>query len=251
MSLRLPSRVTATLATSMATSLAAVMLLGGCGNDEPTKEPGGKTTAPVTEPTTEATSELTTEPAATASDTSPASTADLKTRLLSARALPGVNEATRWKVSSTEAEKGAGHGTCQKFSLVDIGAESSLVRSYAGGTDLTAVQVVAEFADAKSAWRAHQVVRTWASSCADMLDAEVEKVGKLTPVPVPSGVAQQQLLQYGDKNADAHTFAGVAITRRDNYLSIVQIELIGQDYNYEPGQEPAAQAAVAANQKLG
>ena len=125
-----------------------------------------------------------------------------------------------------------------------------MVRSYAADGDVAADQVLGEFADAKSAWRAHEVVKTWASECAEMLDAEVEKVSKLKEVAVPGGVAQQQLLQYGDDGADEHTFSGIAIVRHGSYLTIVQIDVVGQDYNYETGDEPAARAAVAANGKL-
>jgi hypothetical protein len=237
MSPRLPAHVAGCLVT--------LLLLAGCGtagssDDDPsadrkTSEPTDvETTTPPTTPT----APTATPPAA------------LETKLLSADELPGVNEVTKWRVSGTDPEDGAGHGSCQKFSLVDIGAQSSLVRTYAATGDVVALQVLGEFADAKSAWRAHQVLKTWAADCAEMLDADVEKVSKLTPVPVPGGVAQQQLLQYGDEGAEAHTFAGVGITRHGSYLSIVQIEVVGQDYNYDAGQEPAALAALAANQKL-
>jgi hypothetical protein len=240
--------MTPRLPTRVALPLAALVLLGGCGtdsssDDDPSADTSGSDT-PTTSPSTP-TSDVPEEETPTAP---PA--AALDTRLLSADELPGVNELTTWSVSSTEAEDGAAHGSCQKFSLVDIGATSSLVRSYAASGEVAAEQLLGEFADPKSAWRAHQVVKTWASECAEMLDAEVEKVSKLSDVPVPGGVAQQQLLQYGDEDAEAHTFAGVAIVRHGSFLSIVQIDVVGQDYNYDPGAEPAALAALAANAKL-
>jgi hypothetical protein len=232
----------------VAASLAALLLLGGCGtngssDDDPSADRSGsdRTSAPPTAETSEPVDEQT---------TSAPPAAALDTRLLSADELPGVNELTEWSVASTDPEDGAGHGSCQKFSLVDIGATSSVVRSYAADGDVAAEQVLGEFADPKSAWRAHQVVKTWAKECAEMLDDEVEKVGRLTPVTVPGGFADQQLLQYGDEDAEAHTFSGVAIVRHGSFLSIVQIDVVGQDYNYEAGEEPAAKAAVAANAKL-
>lgn len=243
MSTRLPTR----RAGSLVGSLAVVLLLAGCGsegsdNEQDADRAGSdKTSAPVDHSTH-------TPPTDSATVTPPEP--GLETRLLSADELPGVNDITEWSVASTDSEDGAGHGSCQKFSLVDIGAQSSLVRSYTATGDIVAVQVLGEFADAKSAWRAHQVVKTWAAECAEMLDAEVEKIGTLSAVPVPGGKADQQLLQYGDKDAEAHTFAGVGIVRHGSYLSIVQIDVMGQDYNYDAGDEPAARAALAANEKL-
>jgi len=250
MSNRLPTRVAGSLACSLAAVLAAVLLLAGCGSESPDNDPDADRTG--SEDSSTPAGDPTSTPPTSSSPTSPAAPGApvLETRLLSADELPGVNEITEWDVVSTAAEDGAGHGTCQKFSLVDIGATSSVVRSYAASGDVVAVQVLGEFADAKSAWRAHQVVKTWAAECAEMLDAQVEKIGGLTAVSVPGGKAAQQLLQYGDEDAEAHTFAGVGIIRHGSYLSIVQIDVVGQDYNYDTGQEPAARAAVAANEKL-
>lgn len=238
------------LLTGVASSLAfslAVLLLAGCGAEGSDDDPSADRTGPDTTsaPTNDESPTLPTDSATT----TPAAP-ELESRLLSAEELPGVNELTEWDVASTAAEDGAGHGTCQKFSLVDIGAQSSLVRSYTASGGVVAIQVLGGFADAKSAWRAHQVVKTWAAECAEMLDDEVEKVGELSPVPAPGGFAEQQLLQYGDEDAEAHTFAGVGIIRRGSFLSIVQIDVVGQDYNYDAGQEPAARAAAAANDKL-
>jgi hypothetical protein len=241
------TRPSTRVAGPLAVSLAAVLFLSGCGAEGSDNDPDADRTG--SDPTSAPTGDKSPTPPVDSASTSPAAPA-LETRLLSADELPGVNETTEWDVVSTAAEDGAGHGTCQKFSLVDIGAQSSLVRSFTATGDIVAVQVLGEFADAKSAWRAHQVVRTWAAECAEMLDAEVEKVSELTAVPVPGGVAEQQLLQYGDEDAEAHTFAGVGITRRGSFLSIVQIDVVGQDYNYDAGEQPAARAAKAAHQEL-
>ena len=257
MSTRMGTSPATRLTTLLATCLAGVLLLGACGtegssDDEPTADrtAADESSTPTSETASDPTSDPASEPTVAETTTAPAAPAGLRTRLLSARELPGVNELTRWRTTGTRAEKGAAHGACQKFSLVDIGADSSLVRSYVASSDVTALQVLGEFADPKSAWRAHQVVKSWAAECAQMLDAEVEKVSRLTPVPVTAGVAQKQLLQYGEEDAEAHTFAGVGITRRGRYLSIVQIDVVGQDYNFEAGQEPAHRAAVAAADKL-
>ena len=53
-------------------------------------------------------------------------------------------------------------------------------------------------------------------------------------------------MQYGDPGAEEQHWAGVGISRRGPYLSLVEIDLVGQDYNYPEGEEPAALAAMSA-----
>jgi len=176
--------------------------------------------------------------------------ATLEDRLIPAAELPGVNDQTVWEAGETAPEGGVPHGSCQRTSLVDIGAQDSVVRTYAGGDGVTGLQVVAEFADPKSAWRAHQVLKTWTTECAEQLEAGFEKVGPLAPVTVAGGGAQSALVQHGDAGADEHAFAGIAIVRVGEYLSVVEIDVLGQDYNYEPGQEPATRAVPVAAARL-
>lgn len=251
--MRLPS--SRSLAVPIALALLALPL-GACGSEDPTPASSGSDDVTASDaPTTGAT-----EPTDVASETpyevtetpsaSPV-TLELDDRLIPAEDLPGLNELTSWMVNATALEDGVPHGACQKTSLVDIGAQSSVFRTYAGGEGVTAVQVVGEFADDKSAWRAHQVLKTWTTKCADVLDADVEKVGALAPVAVDGGAAQSALVQYGDDADELHTFAGIAIVRRGPLLSLVQIDVLGQDYNYEPGQEPAALAVPVAAARLG
>jgi hypothetical protein len=230
--------------TLAATALA--LTLAACGTEKPAEDAHDDTHA-VDARTSEApTSEPpTSEPATTGPAT-------LEDRLIPAEELPAVNELTVWEAGETAPEGGVPHGSCQRTSLVDIGAQDSVVRTYAGGDGVTGLQVVAEFADAKSAWRAHQVLKTWTTKCAEQLDAGFEKVGPLATVPVTGGGAQSTLVQYGDEGADEHTFAGIAIVRMGEYLSVVEIDVLGQDYDYEPGHEPATLAVpVAADQISG
>jgi hypothetical protein len=111
--------------------------------------------------------------------------------------------------------------------------------------------VVAGFADAKSAWRAHQVLKTWRAKCAEQVDAGTVEVGPLDSLATGKAVADAYVVHYGDKGADEQQWDGVGISRQGPLVSVVQIGLVGQDYNYPAGQEPAAEAARLALAKLG
>ena len=108
--------------------------------------------------------------------------------------------------------------------------------------------MVAEFSDAKSAWRAHQVLNTWHAKCKEQIEAGEVTVGPLQPL---AKGADAYVVRYGDTGAEEQQWDGVGISRRGPLVSVVQIGLVGQDYNYPAGEEPAAQAAQAALAKLG
>lgn len=171
-------------------------------------------------------------------------------KLLTAAEMPGLNDQTSWTVEETGPEDDDGFGDCQRFPLADLGAQEVLVREFSDG-DLEAEQLLARFVDAKSAWRVHQVLKTWRTKCAAHLDEDVEKIGPLRKVDVPSGVAEHYLVQYGDSDDEEHNFNGVALNRKGKLLSIVHIDVEGQDYNYPTGEEPAAKAARAVAGKIG
>jgi len=172
--------------------------------------------------------------------------------LLTAREMPGLNELTRWQEVGTRPEGSHPTGDCQRFDLVTIGAAHAVVREFeATGTAGSAVQVVATFADDASATRAHEVIKTWHSRCAEQLQADVEKIGEMTPVSVKRGEAAHYLVQFGARGATTHDFDGVAVVRVGPRISVVQIDTRSQDYNYPAGSEPAARAARAAAARLG
>ena len=244
--------------------LAAVSIitLAGCGaqtdnasgdSDAVRDDPSETTSTSASAPTSEATeSEPTAEVSATEEPSEDPAPAGIEGRLLTAAELPGVNEQTEWTVEATGPQGDTPYGECQRFDFVSLGATEAVLRTFTSNQDtVTAGQVVAEFADAKSAWRAHQVLKSWRSQCADRLKGKQRTVGELTDVDVPAGVGQEYLLQYGDQGADVQHFDGVGIARRGAFLSLVEIDMQGQDYNYPAGESPAARAVRAAVEKLG
>ncbi len=73
-----------------------------------------------------------------------------------------------WSVESTGGEAGRMTSDCQRATLYDIGATETRVRDFAADGS-SAAQAVSRFGDAKSAWRAEQVMIAWREDCAEQL----------------------------------------------------------------------------------
>ena len=242
--------------------LVAVFLLtlAGCGDDtSPTSgdASGDDPSAPSEPATTEGTegAGATEAPASETTEAVPSSEpADqgLEGRLLTADELPGANDQTVWTIEATGPEDGATTGTCQRFDLVSVGANEAVRRTFTSNQDsVVAEQVVAEFADSKSAWRAHQVLKKWRATCADQVDADQVDVGEGQTLKVSEGFADSYVVRYGDAGAEEQHWDGAGISRRGAFLSLVEIDLVGQDYDYPVGEEPASLSAMSALGKLG
>lgn len=74
-----------------------------------------------------------------------------------------------WRVSATGPEDGRLLSRCQAATLHDIGAERTRLRDFATDGRAAAGQAVSRFVDAKSAWRAEQVLVAWRDDCARQL----------------------------------------------------------------------------------
>lgn len=257
--------------------LCAVLCLGaatGCGGTSSTDTTSPQTsgtpsngeptpTTPSPSPTTSA--PATTSPPATP-DTSPTSEptgtpapTGLAGRLLSAEELPGFNADYLWTAGRTAPESpSASFGTCQRFSITSIGAERALVRRFRPAAGDAAPgdrggELVAEFPDAQTARRALAVLKAWRARCADRLKGRTRpKVGALTDVPVAGGSGGWYLLTYGPVpgDPDAQFFDAQAMAVVGSRIAMVSLVLAGQDYNYEPGKEPAVLAAQRAASRL-
>jgi hypothetical protein len=161
--------------------------------------------------------------------------------LLPADRMPTLGGTLLWSVGSTapeDADGGAPVGACQKTALGAIGAVTSVRRTFEAAGGYAATQVVARFADPRSARRAHEVLASWREDCADRLaDADAE-VGPLETVRVQAGTGAAYLAAYG-READraGSQSAGLGILRAGSYLTLVEVTA-GPD-GYPEGRNPA------------
>ncbi len=273
------------LATGLA-ALALAVTLAGCGTEtgagtgnaaepaDPTVAGPSESTSPVTEPTepTEHTESGTVEESpSTTPSTSPAeeearpedkpvkvAASGIRGKLLTAEEVPGFNEEFTWREKSTKRGEGrTPFGTCQKFAMTSIGATKVAVRTFRPGLKSpgsTASNMVAEFADEMTAKRAYEVLKSWREQCADQLKRyDRPKVGKLQSVSVDGGATGNwYLLIYGPTGQpDSAYFDAQGMTRSGSTISLVEMRLVGQDYNYPRGQEPMVDAVETAAARLG
>jgi hypothetical protein len=133
--------------------------------------------------------------------------------LLVADAMPTAGPG--WSDTTTANEDYTVLGPCHLTSLVDIGALNAVRRTWRSGHAVPrAIQVVAKFADTKSAWRAHEVLGAWMDDCAGRVDGDV---GPMRDVTVATGFGQAYRVGQGDKATD------VGIVRKGAYLSVVTL----------------------------
>lgn len=222
----------------LALTLASALVLGGCGSDD---EPDAAPTQPTSPPATTGPSAEPT-PAPSPSDTPSteptpkpgshktgllgprARTRVAEEHLLAADRLPAFGDDLTWTVRSTAAEDPANAqavGACQKTALSTIGAMSAVRRTFEAPGGIAATQVVARFADSRSAWRAHGVLAAWRDDCEERLDVPHAEVGPLEPVDVRAGTGESYRAAYGRKARPRS--AGFGILRTGAHLTVVEI----------------------------
>ena len=232
----------------IAASLAASFVLGGCGSDD---EPDAAPTRPTAQASDRAarTPTASPTPSATASQTpeatptkhggrhkigalQPRARSAAAAHLLDAARLPTVGERA-WTVDATAPEDAARDdavGACQKTPLGSIGAVEAVRRTFSASAGLAATQVVARFADSRSAWRAHGVLVAWRDECEERLGTPHAEVGPLQPVTVHAGTGETYLAAYGSESRARQRAAGLGILRTGSYLTLVEISAGPDDY---------------------
>ena len=273
----MPRRRGRLLASGLA-AFALTVTVSGCGAGTTTGDTDRTDAAPsaaAPEPSTAASSTpatptvtqvptpTSTSPAPSEKHTSaapePAPARGLVAALVTAAELPGLNDQLAWQEASTRSREGRKpFGTCHRFAMTSIGALRVAVRTYAPDQDspgTTASNLVARFADEKTAKRVYEVLKSWHTQCADQLREKYERtdVGKLRTVPVGQGaVGSWYLLVYGPAgDPDAAYFDAQGLTRVGSTISVLQMRSVGQDYNYPAGKEPMVGAVQAAAARIG
>ncbi len=236
----------------VALSVAASLLLAGCGSgaDETEATPPTAATPATSLPASPAASPSASEPPATEPTASPRAhrpgghkvgTLQPRTRLvtaahlLDADGLPVLGDGS-WVVAATgpeDPDRDPAVGACQKTLLGSIGAVETVRRTFTAPGRLTATQVVARFADTRSAWRAHEVLVAWRDDCAERVDGS--DVSPLRPLDVRAGTGESY-------RTDARKrAAGLAILRTGSFLTLVEVTAGAE--HYPTGWDPARVAA--------
>lgn len=208
-------------------SLAVALVLAGCGSGGGTSE---ESAPPADKPARSHTPKAKPDPTPTASSPTPTVSpsrsarrhkvgvlaprprAAADTHLLDASRLPMFDGHT-WKLGSGDHPGAV--GACQKTELETIGAVETVSRRFTAEDRVSAVQVVARFADAKSAWRAHQVLVAWREDCEERVRDST--VGPLEPVTVRTGTADSYVGSFRTRSA------GLAILRSGSYVTLVEV----------------------------
>jgi hypothetical protein len=154
--------------------------------------------------------------------------------LLAAERLPTVG-GRAWTVGTDPVEGAV--GACQKTDLTTIGAVDAVSRTFTADDGVTATQVVARFADAKSAWRAHRVLTAWREDCEKRV--ERAEVGPLEPITVRTGTAD------GYRGSFRARSAGLGILRAGDSLTLVEITAAGDRYptSWDPARKAVRRIA--------
>lgn len=253
---------------SLACVALAATVLTGCGAVLDSDAAGGPDTSrhsrpekPSTDSASPATPDAgTSSPAEDAVDeASPGADAarrPLRDRLLDADDLPGVTGDVAWTEGSTATqEPEALVGACHRFAMLSIGALRVAHRDYsaADGSGARADELVASFADAKTAWRAFEVLKSWHADCDARLSRwEHHEVGPLQTVSTDAGEAHTYLLRYGpaEGEADADSFEAAGLVMTGNRIAVVRIVQVGQDPDAPDLDEPVTAAVRAAAAEL-
>lgn len=254
---------------TLTTAALALSLLAGCGAvaDTDTEKADAPAATPTPGPEKSRTSTPTpdavaspsaTERSADQQPTRSASTrATLPGRLLDAGELPGFDDEFRWDAAATtRREPRALAGTCHRYEMLSVGAMRVAHRDYLPADDAAqarANELVATFADAKTAWRAFEVLKSWQADCDKPLAKyDHHDIGAPQKVDIDAGEAHWYLLTYGpaDGESEADYFDAEGLALVGNRIAVIRMTLVGQDYSYAAGKEPMVDAVRAAAANL-
>lgn len=181
--------------------------------------------------------------------------ASLRDRLLDAHELPAF-DGTSWSAARTLNREPSGlAGTCHHFEMLTIGAGKVAYREFApaaGGAART-TQLVAQFADAKTAWRAFEVLKSWREDCQEQLTKyDRSQVGGLTPVDAGGADAHRYVVQYGpaDKNASHQYVDAQGLALVGTRITVMRMAVVGTRRDADRVAAPMDSAVRTAVAKL-
>ena len=224
--------------------------------DTPTESSGAATSSSEptdsTDPTTEpadSTGATSGSPPPTTHDNS--STRRARASQVAKEDLPGFNDQWSWdstRVTNTAPGNGPAMSRCSHSSLTAIGGVAEYTTTYLSNASKydQARLTVAVFPDEKTATMAASVLDTWLAGCRAWLGqrnaVDRIKVTADTPVSTSVGTAHSRVASFGPVPGDPDStyFNGEGYVRDGDVISYLVVHSIGQDYNYEQGQEPAA-----------
>lgn len=247
--------------TGLLVPLFLLGALAGCGPEPSAPGAGGDESPVATEsaaPSEEPTEETSEEPSPSAEPSEePGGSGALADALLPADEVPGFNDEFTWTEGATDTvEPQDLAGTCHQFEMTSIGAEEVAYRTYQpdAGDNSAGSELVAQFPDEMTATRAFEVLKSWRDDCARQLKKfDKPDIGALQDVQTEAGEGHWYLLIYSpvEGDPDSAYFDAEGIAKVGNRIAVVRLALVGQDYNYEAGQEPMVEAVRAAAARLG
>lgn len=229
---------------------AAALALSGCtsSGDSPKEPAAGTPPTPSSTPTPTTGTTPTPSPSPSETGSTTGSDGFLPTALV-----PGLNKTWRWQDGTT----GLGDkpfGVCAKADLGSIGAVKVRERTYfpPDDSDDSAGQVIAGFADPKSAAQAWAVLDAWRSRCAGTIGAALgPRVGAQTPVTVTGGYqARWYLVSWTPAGEETGRFEAIGMVRDGALITVLRITNSGQDYNYPAGREPMVTMVRRAAERI-
>jgi len=256
------------------TTMAAILCIGalaGCNNDadgEPSADEPTATASDVPTATTPSEGTSSTEPTEASEsapptdppDDDPSDSAPGRARRaqIPASQLPGFNAEWKW----TKESSGPGPGqdmpsVCMKSSLTAIGGVSEYHTDFGSPMDAKswAVQQTVVFPDDETAKTSQSVLEAWQAKCANQAESlglKKVQVAPISDVDTTVGPGEQWLVTYRPVAGDPYAawLQAEGFVRDGDTLTYLVMTTAGQDYNYEAGEEPMAQALQVAAKRL-
>jgi hypothetical protein len=161
-----------------------------------------------------------------------------------------------WKVAGTVGKEPRRlFATCERFGLRSIGAVQVTTRTYApaGLARASAGNLVARFPDAMTARRAFAVLRSFHDKHCDRQIGDFRRTHVGDIVDLDAGEdALWYLLSGGPAKGhpDDTLFDSQGMVRVGDTISLLEMRLEGQDFDYPAGQEPMVAAVSTAAARL-